>query len=153
MIRRFAVLLLAAGMLALTAAGTSAAVKRKPLGYRYGKCPSPRAACTFEGLVGPSNNKLALSTTTPCEQGGQALARLGYLPVKHGKFSANKDVTYENLRTYRKETVHLQVTGRLKTGKSIVGSFKFIIAGTACEAESGVAKAFSLKYQGPYYGG
>jgi hypothetical protein len=146
-----------AALALIAAAGVSAQaapkVKLKPLGYIYGQCTT-KTTCAYQVSTDPTQKKIALSSTAICQTGALALARLGYVPVKRGgKFSVNKAVTVTDAESYRSYSVQVQLSGKLKVGKSLTGTLKVTTTATDCTADSGVAKSFAMKYKGPYFGG
>jgi alanyl-tRNA synthetase len=153
MIKRFATAAVVAALLAVAGAGSVAASARKPLGYMYGQCAS-RTTCTYQGSTNPKQNKIALSSTAICASGGSALGRVGYVTIKRGgKFSVNKTVKVTNYQTYETSSVQVQLSGTLKVGKKVVGALKITTTARDCTADTGKSRSFSMKYQGPYYGG
>ena len=152
MIKRFSAATMAVALLAFGGASAVAAPKPKPLGYEYGQCVK-KTGCSYQGSTNPKQSRIALSSSVLCPTGNAGLARIGFVPVKRGgKFSIKKTVSFENL-DYEKATVQVQFSGTLKPGKKAVGTLKITTTATDCAADSGVQKSFSLKYEGPYYGG
>jgi hypothetical protein len=143
---------LVAALLAAGALGVTAASALTPLGYRYGSC-SGTVGCPYEGLTNASQAKIALSATKVCPTGAEAVSLVGYVPIKHGKFSVNKTVKALDGLTERTFSVKVQLSGTFKPRKSVVGTFEFTTTDTECTAESGKLVHFSMKYKGPFYGG
>jgi hypothetical protein len=152
--QRFATVAGVAVLLAL-AAGTSAAAapKPKPLGYLYGQCTT-KTSCAYQGTTNPTQSKIALSATKLCTTEVQALGHVGYANVKpNGKFSIDKTVSFDDFQTYRTVSARVQLSGKLKVGKSVVASLKITTTAADCASETGVTKSLNLKYKYPYYGG
>ncbi len=154
MIKRITMTAVAAALLAMAGAGTSAAApKRKPLGYFYGQCTT-KTSCVYQGTTNATQSKIAFSATKLCTTASQALGHVGYVSVKsNGRFSVDKTVSFEDLATYRTVSARVQLSGKLKVGKSVVGSLKITTTASDCAAETGVTKPLNLKYKYPYYGG
>jgi hypothetical protein len=155
MIKRFAVVAGAATLLAVAGASSAGAAKPKPkpLGYGYGQCTSA-STCTFQASANPTQKKISISSTAVCQTGDAALAQVGFVAVKRGgKFTVKKTVKVEDNASYKVESVQVQFSGTLKPGKRVVGSLKVTTTASDCAMDTGVAKAFSMKYMGPFYGG
>jgi hypothetical protein len=135
------------------AAQASGAAKPKPMGYIYQQCTS-KTNCTYNGSTNVKQTKLSISSTNICATGGAALGQLGQITVKsNGKFSVNKTVSATNYQTYKTSQVTVNISGKLKKGKSVKGTLKITTDASDCANDTGVSNSFNMKYKGPYYGG
>ena len=89
-----------------------------------------------------------------CNPALEGLSRLGYVPIKHGgKFSLTKTLSFESFRTYRTETLQVQVSGALKVGKSLVGKVKFTTVEPGMRLGNGRQQIVRDEVPGPHLRG
>jgi hypothetical protein len=151
MIKRLATAATAATLLLGVGSASVSASKPKPLGYIYEQCTT-KTTCAFEATANPKQNQIAVNATGLCSSGSIALAQAGFAKVKRGgKFALSKTLNIEN--DYEKFTVHVQLSGTLKVGKKATGSLEITTTAADCASDTGVKKAFKMKYVGPTYGG